>query len=46
MTHIAMNVFSSAALSHFNWVSIAAVFTTLGHGFMHALDCGGITVGK
>jgi len=37
MTHLAMN-FSFAALSHFNWASIATAFTTMGHAAMHAME--------
>jgi hypothetical protein len=37
MTHLAMN-FSFAALSHFNWASIATAFTTMGHAAMHVMD--------
>ena len=44
MTHLAMN-FSFAALSHFNWASIATAFTMMGHHAMHAFDCGALVIG-
>ena len=37
MTHLAMN-FSFAALSHFNWASIATAFTTMGHAAMRVME--------
>ncbi len=41
MTHLAMN-FSFAALSHFNWASIATAFTMMGHAAMHVMEGGAI----